>query len=60
MNQDHSTDDELQLWLDQQAQQALAERIEREQQAKLNRPSSFEHMKYNFKVHLYAKAIGVA
>lgn len=51
-------DDSLQTWLDQQAQQALADRIERERVAKLGqRP--FEHMKHDFKVQLYAKAIGV-
>lgn len=52
-----ATEEELQEWLDEQDAQA---QLDRKEQARLNKLARrpFEHMKHDFKVQLYAKAIG--
>ena len=54
----HSTDEELQQWLDAETAKADSEAADRAAKAKAFKMPTFEQMKFNFKVHLYAKAIG--
>ena len=55
----HSTDEELQQWLDAEEAEAAAEAADRAAKAKAFKMPTFEQMKFNFQRNLYAKAIGV-
>lgn len=51
------TDDELQAWLDEQDAIAAAHKVENDRLNRLAR-RPFAHMQHDFRVHLYARAIG--
>ena len=59
-NKQHTTDTDLQNWLDQQHEEHVREMTERKlrERAALRAAGSWEEQKFNFKRALYRKAIG--
>lgn len=59
-NTKHTTDTDLQDWLDQQHEEFVREMAERKlrERAMLRAAGSWEEQKFNFKRALYRKAIG--
>lgn len=54
----HSTDDELQAWLDEGTERLAKEAADRKVWERQNPMPSWEVVKFNFKRDLYRKAIG--
>ena len=59
MDNEIATDVELQEYLDAECAKSLAQEAERKRIYRASKPLNFEAQKFNFKVGLYAKAIGV-
>ena len=59
MDNEIATDEELQEFLDAECAKSAAKEAERARVNRASKPLNFEAQKFNFKVGLYAKAIGV-